>query len=132
MRSPFLLLSALFLMFLGTPSFAAQPAEVDILFMNHGPLRATVKELRAVLANHEGKVNAHWYDFESKEGEAFMESRGIREHVPLIIWINGSYTHKIDGVDVVFRGFPSGSGPTMVQGAWTMDMLNKALEQATR
>ena len=113
-------------------SVRTEPVRVEVLFMNHGPLRATINDLRTLFARYEVKITVAWHDFESAEGEKFMESKGITEHIPLIIWINDKSVQKIDGVDVSFRGFPSGTGPAMFQGSWDMDRLDKALEQATR
>lgn len=132
MKKAVYLLATLFVLFLAVPSYAAQPAKVEVLFMNHGPLRSTINNIRTVFAKYEGKITVGWYDFDSQEGQAFMKSKGMDEHVPLIIWIKGSFTQKIDGGDVTFRGFPSGSGPAMFQGSWNMDMLDKALNQATQ
>lgn len=109
---------------------AAGRVSVDILFMNHGPLRATLDGIREVLARHEGGLSVAWHDFESQEGREFMRKKGIEDHVPLLIWINGSPIHEIDGDEILFRGFPSGSGPAFFQGGWDMDKLDRALGMA--
>jgi hypothetical protein len=132
MKTAFRLLTVLFVLFLAVPAQAAEPVTMEVLFMNHGPLRSTINNIRTIAAKYEGKVNVKWYDFDSREGVQFMKSKGISEHVPLIIWIKGGFTQKIDGKDVTFKGFPSGSGPAMFRGAWDMDMLDKALHQATQ
>jgi len=124
--------AVLFVLFFAVSAQAAEPAKVEVLFMNHGPLRSTINNIRTVLAKYESKISAAWYDFDSREGEEFMKAKGIDEHVPLIIWINGSFRQTVDGTNVSFKGFPSGSGPDIFQGAWNMDMLDKALDQATR
>jgi hypothetical protein len=110
-------------------AFAAKAVQVDILYMNHGPLLPSIKEIKEVLSQYGDKVTVSWYDFETKEGETFMEKRGIRQHVPLIIWLDGKYTLSLGGSDVKFVGFPSGSGPLPFQGKWTMADLRKALDQ---
>jgi hypothetical protein len=109
----------------------ASPVMVEILYMNHGPLRPTVEQIRQVLSGYGEKVNSSWYDFESKEGEKFMAQRGIRQQIPLIIWVNGRSAVSIDGKDVQLMGFPSGSGPAPFQGKWAMEDLRKALDQLT-
>jgi len=101
---------------------AAAPVEVDILYMNHGPLQSTLDKLKGIFAGYGEKITPRWHDFESQAGEQFMASKGIRQHIPLMIWINGKES---------FSGFPSGSGPQMFQGKWTMEALAKALDQAT-
>jgi len=132
MKTVFRLLAVLCVLFLAVPAQAAEPVTMEVLYMNHGPLRSTIRNIQAIAAKYEGKVTVEWYDFESKEGTQFMESKGINEHIPLVIWINGNATQKIDGADVTFRGFPSGFGPAMFRGAWDMEMLEKALQQAVR
>lgn len=110
---------------------SASPVEVDILYMNHGPLRPTVEQIRQILSDYGDKVNSSWYDFESKEGEKFMAQKGIRQHIPLVIWLNGKSTVPVEGRDVQLMGFPSGSGPAPFQGKWTMADLRKALDHLT-
>jgi hypothetical protein len=132
MKTAFRFLAVLFVLLLAVPAQAAEPIKMEVLFMNHGPLRSTINNIRTIAAKYEGKVTVAWYDFDSKEGVAFMDSKGITEHIPLMIWINGSPTQKIDGADVTFSGFPSGAGPAMFRGSWDMDMLDKALNQVTQ
>jgi hypothetical protein len=110
---------------------AESPVVVDVLFMNHGPLRPTVERLKQVLSGYGDKVNSSWHDFESKEGEKFMAEKGLKQHVPLVIWVNGKSAISVEGKDVQLMGFPSGSGPAAFQGKWTMDDLRKALDQLT-
>ena len=110
---------------------SASPVMVDVLYMNHGPLRPTVEQIKQVLSGYGEKVSSSWYDFESKEGEKFMAQKGIRQHIPLVIWVNGKPTVSVEGKDVQLMGFPSGSGPAPFQGKWTMEDLRKALDQLT-
>jgi hypothetical protein len=110
---------------------SASPVVVDVLYMNHGPLRPTVEQIKQVLSGYGEKVSSTWYDFESKEGEKFMAQKGVRQHVPLVIWVNGKPAVSVEGKDVQLMGFPSGSGPAAFQGKWTMEDLRKALDQLT-
>ena len=59
-----------------------------------------------------------------------MAKKGIRQHIPLMIWINGKTTVNVKGKDIPFAGFPTGSGPAFFQGKWTMNDLREALDQA--
>ena len=110
---------------------SASPVMVDILYMNHGPLRPTVEQIKQVLSGYGDKVNSSWYDFESKEGEKFMAQKGLKQHIPLVIWVNGKSAVSVEGKEVQLMGFPSGSGPAAFQGKWTMEDLRKALDQLT-
>jgi len=121
-----------FLMTFSLAAVAAQKVSVEILYMNHGPLLATLKEINTICAEYKDKITVSRYDFESPEGEQFMNKKGIRQHIPLMIWINGKSDISIHGKEIKFSGFPSGSGPAFVQGKWTVEDLRNALNQATQ
>jgi hypothetical protein len=110
-------------------SIAGKPVKVEVLYMNHGPLQDSLAGIKKVFSQYQGKVTVSWYDFESKEGESFMAKKGITQHVPLVIWLDDQVKFKVDGKDMVFAGFPTGSGPAFFQGKWTMGDLQKVLEQ---
>jgi hypothetical protein len=105
---------------------------VEILYMNHGPLMPTLKDIRNLCNRYGNRITVAWYDYESKEGEQFMAKKRITQHVPLIIWINGKSTVTVNKKEIQFVGFPTGSGPAFFQGKWTIDDLRQALDQATR
>lgn len=109
----------------------SKTVHVDVLYMNHGPLKPTLQKMADTFARFKGAVEVSWHDFDSADGEKFMAAKGIKNHVPLMIWINGKETAQVDGTTVSFTGFPSGSGPAMFQGKWSIDLLAKALSQAT-
>ena len=110
---------------------ATTPVKVEVLYMNHGPLMDTVRKMKTLFSNYNDKLSVSWYDFDSAEGEQFMAKKGIRQHVPLIIWIDGSPVVAMGDKKVQFAGFPTGSGPAFFQGKWTMDDLKAALNQMT-
>jgi hypothetical protein len=124
-----LILSLAFLLPAAAP--AAPAVSVEILYMNHGPMMPTVKEIKNLTSRYGQKIQLAWHDFETPEGEAFMARKGIRQHVPLMIWINGKTTATVKDKEISFTGFPTGSGPAFFQGKWTMDDLRRALDQAT-
>jgi hypothetical protein len=109
-----------------------QNVSVEILYMNHGPLLSTLQDIDNACAQYKDKITVSRYDFDSPEGERFMAKKGIRQHIPLMIWIDGKSNVSIKGKEVKFSGFPTGSGPEFFQGKWTMDDLRKALNQATQ
>jgi len=116
---------------LSQTSPAAKRAKVEILYMNHGPLMETLDKVKGVLGAYGDKVEVSWYDFESEKGERFKTSKGITQHVPLIIWIDGKSSFKSGGKEVRFVGFPSGAGPASFSGNWSMEHLREALDRAT-
>jgi hypothetical protein len=133
MKRTVIISSLVFLMLgLCLSAYAAKETKIEVLYMNHGPLMDTVNKMKSLFSRYGNKLNACWYDFDTKEGEEFMAKKGIKQHVPLIVWIDGSPLATIGGVrKVQFAGFPTGSGPASFQGKWTMDDLKAALDQAT-
>ena len=123
---------------LGLAIFAASlsthadvPSKVEVLYMNHGPLRATINQMKTVFSSYGGKVSVSWYDVDTQEGEQFMVKKGIRQHIPLVIWIDGTPKVTVGLKQITFAGFPTGSGPAFFQGKWTLEDLRAALNQAT-
>lgn len=111
--------------------FAAKEVKVEVLYMNHGPLLPSLEQMKGVFSKYGNKINVSWYDFESREGEQFMAKKGITQHVPLVIWIDGKFAVPVNGKEIKFVGFPTGSGPADFQGQWTMEDLRQALNQVT-
>ena len=110
---------------------AAKPTKIEVLYMNHGPLEETLDKIKGVFSKYGDKLAVSWYDFDSKEGEQFMAKKGVRQHLPLVIWIDDSPVVTVGVKKVEFVGFPTGSGPAFFQGKWTMDDLKAALDQST-
>ncbi|MBI5439705.1 MAG: hypothetical protein HY900_00665 [Deltaproteobacteria bacterium] len=105
---------------------------IDVLYMNHGPLRPVLEDMVRLFANYGAKIQVAWHDFESDEGERFKATRKIREHVPLRIWIDGRDSVEVRGARIEFNGFPSGSGPQGFQGRWRLANLQEALDERVR
>lgn len=110
---------------------AAKQTKIEVLYMNHGPLEETINKIKSVFSNYGDRLTVSWFDFESPEGEQFMAKKGIRQHVPLVIWIDDSPVVTVGVKKVQFMGFPTGSGPAFFQGKWTVDDLKAALDQTT-
>jgi hypothetical protein len=111
--------------------FAAKELKVEVLYMNHGPLRPSLQQIRDIFSTYGDKISVSWYDFESKEGEQFKAKKGIHQHIPLVIWLDGKFALPVNGKEIKFVGFPTGSGPAFFQGKWTMEDLRNALNQIT-
>jgi hypothetical protein len=123
----------LVLLTIGMPlnSFAKEPVHIDVLFMNHGPLQPTLRELRTLFPVYGDRITVSWHEFESPEGEQFMAKRGIKEHTPLEIWLDGQSTVRTGDKTITFKGFPTGSGPSFFQGKWKVEDLQTVLDQKT-
>jgi len=124
-------LTSLCLFFIPAVALPAPPVSVEILYMNHGPLQSTIKGIRTLCDGYGKALTVAWYDSDSPEGEKFMDKKGIHQHVPLVVWIAGKPTLKVNGKEIQFVGFPTGSGPPSFQGKWTLADLRAALDQAT-
>jgi hypothetical protein len=112
-------------------AFAAKEVKVEVLYMNHGPLQASLEQIKNVFSQYGSRINVSWYDFESKEGEQFMAKKGVTQHIPLVIWLDGRFAVPVNSKEVKFVGFPTGSGPAFFQGKWTVEDLRSALDQIT-
>jgi hypothetical protein len=112
-------------------AMAGNPVKVEVLYMNHGPLQDSLKQIQNVFSQYKGKVAVSWFDYDTKEGEEFMAKKRVTQHIPLVIWMDGQVKFKVDGKDMVFAGFPTGAGPQFFQGKWTMADLQKVLNQLT-
>ncbi len=115
--------------FLVVNAYSAEQVRVEVLYMNHGPLRDTIAKMKKVFSSYGSRISVSWHDFNTEEGEQFMAKKGIRQHVPLVIWINGKTKATVGNREMTFSGFPTGSGPAFFQGKWTIDDLNTALAQ---
>jgi hypothetical protein len=109
----------------------ANVVKIDVLYMNHGPLKPTLEALRTVLAKYGPRVAVAWHDSETEEGQRFMTQKDLRGHIPLVIWVDDSFKHSTKGKEISFAGFPTGSGPAFFQGKWTMDDLKTVLDHLT-
>lgn len=123
---------ALSLFCITSNSFSIEPIRIDVLYMNHGPMQPTLRELRNLFPAYGDKIVLFWHDFESEEGDLFKAQKGIKGHTPLVIYIDGQSTLQVNGKPITFSGFPSGSGPSFFQGKWNIGDLEMALDQATR
>lgn len=112
-------------------SFAAKEVKVEVLYMNHGPLMESLEQIKTLFSRYGSKIAISWHDFETNEGEQFMAKKGVTQHVPLVIWLDGKSALPVNGKEVKFVGFPTGSGPAFFQGKWTMEDLRSALDQIT-
>jgi uncharacterized protein YlbG (UPF0298 family) len=115
----------------GASTYAAKPARIDVLYMNHGPLMDTIAKMKNVFSSYGDRISVSWYEFFSKQGEDFKAKKGINQHVPLVIWIDGNEVVKLGQKQVKFEGFPTGAGPAFFQGKWTINDLRAALDQVT-
>ena len=109
------------------------PVQVEIISLDHSPIRPAVQEVKDVAAEYGDKVAVQSYNFDTPEGAAFAEERGLAGHTPIAIFVNGKMEYEVDGRTVRFFSFPQGGGTGMVaEGVWTMDDLRAVLDQETK
>ena len=112
-------------------SFSENPAQIDVLYMNHGPMQPVLRDLRSLFPVYGDKIMVSWHDFESDEGQRFKSKMGIDQHTPLVIWVDGRSELMNNGRKIDFQGFPTGSGPAFFQGKWKLEDLAGILDRIT-
>lgn len=106
--------------------------QVEIISLDHAPIRPAVQEAIDVVAAFGDKVAVQRYDFDTPDGAAFAEAHDLTEHTPVAIFVNGKMEFEVNGRSVTFSSFPQGTGTGMVtEGEWTMDDLRTVLDQET-
>ena len=127
-----ILLLALVLAACGTEQ-AVGPVQVEIISLDHAPIRPAVQEVLGLVAEYGDKVMVQSYNFDTPEGAAFAEEHDLTEHTPIAIFVNGETRFEVDGRTVKFYSFPQGEGTGMVaEGVWTMADLRTVLDQETK
>jgi len=112
-------------------AMGANPVKIEVLYMNHGPLISTIQEIKGLFGKYGKKIAVSWHDVDTNDGEEFMAKKRITQHIPLVIWMDNQVKFQVGGKDIIFAGFPTGSGPAFFQGKWTMTDLQKVLDQLT-
>lgn len=114
-------------------SSAANKIQVDILYMNHGPMRPTVAKIKTLLDSYGNSVQASWYDVDQPAGKSYMKKQKIVGHIPMLIMIDGQSDFSIDGKEIQLRGLPTGASPfKRVEGNWSPDDLKLLLDEKVR
>lgn len=116
----------------GNPVPADGAVLVEIISLDHAPIRPAVQEALAVVAEFGDKVAVQTYNFGTPEGDAFAAERDLTEHTPLAIFVNGAMEFEVDGRAVNFYSFPQGEGTGIVaEGVWTIADFRAVLAQET-
>ncbi len=102
---------------------------VEIIYLNHGPVRKVITDIDAFLEEYGDRISVSHYTFDSSEGESFAESKKLKGHIPLAIFVDGSMEFTVDNHSVEFFSFPKGQGTGFVEdGAWSVDDLKKVID----
>ncbi len=108
----------------GLPTGGIRPdAPVQLLvvgMLTHLPFKQSVlPAIEGALSDVGNPVGAQFVDATRPEGMAILSARGIHEHLPVVMFLNGSSRADWDGRQVDLRGFP-GKG-------WTREALAAVL-----
>jgi FtsH-like protein len=104
-------------------------ATVDVIYMNHPPVRPVVSEIDQLLATYGDRLSVTHYEFNQPDGQAFARAKGLTGHTPMAIFVNGSMESTAGGHTVRYYRFPKGRGPGMMpDGDWTLEDLRLALD----
>lgn len=103
---------------------------VEVISLDHAPIRPAVQEALEVAAEFGDKVTVRTYNFGTPEGDAFAAERDLTDHTPIAIFVNGEMEFEVDGRFITFYSFPQGEGTGMVaEGVWTMADFRAVLAQ---
>jgi hypothetical protein len=120
---------------LSTPltAISASPVKLEILYMNHGPMQPTIRNIKNLLPEYKEKISVQWFDADLGSGKNFMKRKKIRGHIPMLILINGKKSFRINNKDIIFQGFPTGASPfKAVEGNWAISDLRQLLDNLTK
>ncbi|GAA4909035.1 hypothetical protein ACFPM3_12150 [Streptomyces coeruleoprunus] len=96
---------------------------VDLVYLNHPPVKPVLEDIDKVLDTYEGKVTVFRHDADTADGKDFAAGHDLTGHVMIAVLIDGK---------VRFRGFPIGRAPMKAaEGDWRMDDLDRALKERT-
>ncbi|HET9519349.1 MAG TPA: hypothetical protein VFO77_16620 [Actinoplanes sp.] len=115
-----------------TPSLAPGVHSVDVIFLDHPPMKPVLAEVDTVLARYAGKISVNKLPADGAEGARRAEDLGLSGHIAFVVAIDGSTEADIGGRTVRFEGFPVGKSPIdSAQGAWSVADLDAVLAQRT-
>jgi hypothetical protein len=111
----------------GLPPDGIRPdAPVQLLvvgMVSHLPFRESVlPAIEGALADVGDRVGARFVDATRPEGRALLSVYGIDEHLPVVMFLDGSSRAEVDGTPIDLRGFPGSS--------WTREGLAAVLRRA--
>ena len=88
------------------PATTPDPNAVEVVvagYLNHGPMQATIRTIKDVLAEYGDKVAVTWVDLNTAAGKDYFRKNGLTAHLNVII--NGKYEYQVNGKNVVFTYF---------------------------
>jgi hypothetical protein len=109
-------------------SYAAESNLIEIFYLPHAPAEAAVKKVEDVAAEFP-KFKVMKYNFDDPHSDAKINEYGLKEHMPVAIFIGGKNDFEINGKKVILSNFPHGdSFIPGFEGNWTYDDLRHILQ----
>ena len=112
---------------IGPATAMAASGVVEIFYLPHPPAEAVVKEVEAVLKKHD-QFKVAKYSFEDPQSKKILAKYDLREHMPVVIFINGQIEFTLGKKKVAFKNFPKGNAfVPMFEGNWSYRDLDGVL-----
>jgi len=110
----------------GLPPNGIRPdAPVQLLvvgMVTHLPFKESVlPAIEGALEDVGAQVGARFVDATRPEGKAILSAHGIHEHLPVVMFLNGTSRGRVQGREVDLRGFPGTN--------WSREDLAAMLQQ---
>jgi hypothetical protein len=116
----------------GLPGIAAAANVVEIFYLPHPPAEAVVRDVEDILRRY-GQFTVNKYSFEDPQSRQLVSQHNLREHVPVVIFINGKNEFVIKGRKVIFKNFPKGNAfVPMFEGNWSYKEFEGILQTMAR
>ena len=110
--------------------WAASPVEVEIVALDHWPIRRALEQTLEMLEKFGDKVNQQQIDADSKAGRARLKTSGMKRHIPVVIFVDGEFKHTLEGQEVIFENFPLASDSHMrLDGKWSAGDVKAVIEE---
>ena len=123
------ILIAVFIVYavIGPATAMAASGIVEIFYLPHPPAETVVKDVEAVLKKHDQFTVAK-YSFEDPQSKKILAKYNLREHMPVVIFIDGQNEFTLGKRKVTFKNFPKGNAfVPMFEGNWSYRDLDGVL-----
>jgi len=109
---------------------SAYSAVIEIFYLPHPPAEAVVRDVDAVIKGFKG-VEVKKYSFEDPGSRKPIAKYNIKEHSPVMIFVNGKNQFSLGKRQVALKNFPKGNAfVPMFEGNWSYEDLKQILKSA--
>jgi hypothetical protein len=112
---------------IGPATAMAASGFVEIFYLPHPPAEAVVKDVEAILKKHD-QFKVAKYSFDDPQSKNILAKYNLREHMPVVIFIDGQNEFALGKRKVTFKNFPKGNAfVPMFEGNWSYQDLEGVL-----